>query len=257
MGVMEVLLLMALGAGIWMGIRQFREGREWGRLLVAGCALAAVAVAVIRLVPDHASPEAMGGRVDGFAYAAGVGMGRHLASTFPDARVRMVLRSGGRSGLPSGPVADGLEAELEGKVGSLERVQVVRKPKKGAESNPDEPARISMSDLREAFAAGVGEVDLIVFLFMPPDPLLLAWERNRAEMPALAVVCDDLSGLIDSIGEGVITAALARRPHAPIYQGGRLIQPPSNPMKAFSLCFEVITPENLAAFTSRYPHLVP
>ncbi len=213
-----------------------------------------VILSLISLIPNNPSSEEMGERADHFAYAAGVGLGRHLATAFPEARVRVLLKMQGAAGFSSEDMADGLEAELGGHVQGMERVWIGRQPKEKeqmSEGEVTEPA-IFLRDLAEALRGWGGEGDLVIFLFQPPQRLLRAWKGK----PALAVASVNVSPLFDAIEKGVVSAALAARPDAKLHENGRLIEPPSNPMKAFALCFEVLTPENVGAFKERYPHLV-
>ena len=223
--------------------------------LVVVVSVVVLVLAIVSLIPDNPSSDEMGGRTDQFAYAAGTGLGRHLASAFPDARVRVLLAAQGRGGFSVTDLADGLEAELRGHVGDVERTWVGGRPDEAEEENESGEAEPAMSkaDLVDALRGWESETDLVVFLFQPPAGLLKAWKGK----PALAVASSNVTPLFDPIEKGVISAALAARPDAKIHdEGGRLIDPPSDPMKAFALCFQVLTPENVGAFKERYPYLV-
>jgi hypothetical protein len=120
--------------------------------------------------------------------------------------------------------------------------------REGGEQAPE----MTMAELARALSGWEDETDLVVFLFQPPPAVLRAWKGK----PALAAACPNVAALFDPIEEGIISAALAARPDVQIHKDGRLIEPPSNPMKAFAMCFEVLTPENLEDFKRRYPYLV-
>ena len=62
-------------------------------------------------------------RVDQVAYEAGAGLGAHLGETYPQARVRVLQRPGGR-GLSPDAMTEGLESELSGSAGHIERIQI-------------------------------------------------------------------------------------------------------------------------------------
>ncbi len=218
--------------------------------------LVAIAGALFSLIPEKApTPEAVSDRVNRFAYAAGVGMGRHLASAFPQARVRVLLSPQADTVMPSGPVAEGLEAALREDASALERVWVTGGvvPSAGSMEAVSEGAVSEGAALEEAIGTWENETDLMVLLFEPPPGLLRAREDRPNDKPALAVICPNVHLLIDSVEKGVISAVLAPRPDAQIYDRGRIIEPPEDPKVAFALGFEVLTPQNVASFQERYP----
>jgi hypothetical protein len=118
----------------------------------------------------------------------------------------------------------------------------------------EDPA-IPVKTQRDALAGWETDVDLLVLLYPPPADLLRSLATDPSTKPALAVACGDFTTVMQPLEKGLISAALAQRPDARTHRRGQLIDPPSNPISAFNLCYEVVTPENLDAYLERSPAL--
>ena len=155
-------------------------------------------------------------------------------------------------------MAEGLESELSGSAGHIERIHI-RGEAVSAEYGGDasEGTTEGSATLKEALQGLDGEIDVLVFLFPPPRQLLKRWGSDPEGRPTLAVACNNILPMLDSIEQGVIVAGVAPRPGAKTHENGRLIKPPSNPMKAFALVFQILTPDTVGAFKERFPYLVP
>lgn len=265
------MVIAAVGM-IW-GLAKQRTGMLWGKQVATGCALVALACALVQIFSGAGAHHGPGPRVyDAYTRLSGVKLGRYLAEKYPGAKAVVVVNPA-IPGMPkpSTSLLDGLREGLGNAVTIVREVSpeipksqlppgLPEAPAGGNGVAPLSPPPMMMAPMDtwltpEVFdrmlAPCVGTCDMVITTVGLPFQAgqLKLWSLKPA--PKVVIAAGMIQELKSAISKKAIVAALTYNPNAvPITR-----KPSGNLEVDFGKHYLLVTPETVDQLAKDHPAL--
>lgn len=255
MGALTILIMIAAGIVMIVGLMKQRQGVEWGRPVAIVAALVALICALGSIfTKDEGAGRSVVKREQKYQFIGGKKLGEYLAQNYAGSKALIVKGASVSSSMPdpSKHIVEGLREGLGDQITVVAEATPPQPTGAGAppEGAPGPPMMfITAAAFDKMFQQYAGQVDMVITTVgLPMDKeRMKLWQMKKGERPKVVIASGGLRGLLTLISRGGIVAALAVNP-AGMVVGDTDI--PSDEQAAFDKRFLLVTPQNVASMQS-------
>ncbi|MBN2450396.1 MAG: hypothetical protein JXR77_08400 [Lentisphaeria bacterium] len=272
MSLIQILVMVAAGIGMLIGLAKQKGGAEWGRPMAIVCIVIALVAALWNII-NTARGKSGDGIVEKelrYQEIGGEKLAGYLAEKFPGSKVLLLAEPTLGTGQPKvNPMVKGFKDAAGGKLTIVAEIRPEIPADKAKAFQAESPMESGMegSDMAEMmppleywynakiFDELLGKQSdfdiLVTTIGLPQDARNSKLLKDKAQRPKIAILNGSIYDLKGAFTPDMLVAAITYNPKAE-YDDKAV---PRNLDEAFNKRFLLVTPENIAQIASQAPDL--